>query len=210
MDMDNENKIQAVVNGLSQIDLSLEENLPQLEEEVKNLQLSLKNQDFGPSENVKVLTLKVQAGVKTLSTKLPVLIEEYFGQINQVSKLASSLKEIMTPAASGNPTGDANKEDEAVNLLVEMSKLSQAVLDSQLANLGFFKTAIYKESETLVNDIEKLADEQLSVKEIHEKLTRVIDLPNTQKSKINNLADSVQEEITQIEGYCSVLNEVLA
>lgn len=196
------NKVQAVANGLDQVDLTLDNQLPELKDKA---QLLSKTDNPLLEGELVDLSSKIDGRLQQLHSKIPVLTEEYLLKIQNISNYAKDLQKVMAPAASGSPTGSEEQEDKAVELLVNISKESQEILSSELAQIDYFRNVIRKESEALVLEIEKLANTEISVYQMYEKLEKIINLPSSQKNRINNISESVQVEIDQIRSYCAIL-----
>ena len=214
--MEQSNKIQRVVNGLSQMNSNAHEKMGELQDKISsclNLLKSGKKLSENDKEEITTLSDKIAVDLKNMNSSLPTYVEEYSKILSNIAKRVQVIK-IRSDFSKEKVNISDSDLDEVLDQFVQIKVEAETMAELPLAKLNGFKL-VSRQARQIQEFVEAVAGEKggdgnTTSSYIKEKLEELENLPETYKTKVDTLVEQTTMDNELIVDYCGKAKEAVS
>lgn len=213
--MEQAQKIEQVVNGLSQMSGHSHKKLDEFQEKLSSCLTQLKNGSHvfdADKEEIVNLASAIATDLKNLNSKLPNFVEAYDKELNQIAQKVQFIKEKMD-FSSNNVNIKDEDLDAVLDQFIQIKVKAEGLGELELAKVNGFKV-VSRQGRLIQEFIEEVAGQQggdgnTTSNFLKEKIEELEKLPETQKAKVDTLVEQSIMDNSLIVDYCQKAKEAL-
>lgn len=219
--MEQAQKIEQVVNGLSQMSGHSHKQLDEFQEKLATCLTQLKNGSHvfdADKEEIVNLASIISSDLKNLNSKLPNYVEAYEKELNQISQKVQVIKEKIDFSNKNVNVKDEDL-DTIADQFIQIQVKAEGLAELDLARVNGFKVVsrqgrliqefIQEVAGTRDEDGNVLANGNKDSSFLKEKIEELENLPKTQKAKVDTLVEQSLMDNNLIIDYCQKAKEAL-